>query len=198
MGTSLCRADPFVFPHLCALLPRLHVLDEAPCGRPRCPPDGRPCETRRLCKCFGQSHTFKVCLSAPFLAAMFRSQAAGVAAGGNGPPPIQVRLAGRNWKACARIRALTGANPAKCKQPACVCVCVRVCPPPSGMQAHDDHDNGSVIPSLSTHVLTSIPPNGKPTVSNNCNCAFISVLVTSPCFPTCMEIAARTQAAGRA
>ena len=35
VGTSLCHADPFVFPHLCALLPHLHVLDEAPWGRPR-------------------------------------------------------------------------------------------------------------------------------------------------------------------
>lgn len=113
VGASVCRADPFVFPHLCALIPRLHVLDEAPGGRPRRPPGGGPCETRRLCKCLGQSHTFKVCLPAPFLAAVFRSQAAGVAADGNGPPPIQVRPAGRNWKAYARIRALTGANPAK-------------------------------------------------------------------------------------
>ena len=62
----------------------------------------------------------------------------------------------------------------------CVCVRVRTCPP-SGMQAHNDCDNASVIASLSSGVLTLVPENGKPRVSDHCPCDFISALLISLC-----------------
>lgn len=62
----------------------------------------------------------------------------------------------------------------------CVCVRVRTCPP-SGMQAHNDCDNASVIASLSAGVLTLVPENGKPRVSDHCTCDFISALLISLC-----------------
>ena len=61
-------------------------------------------------------------------------------------------------------------------------MCVRVrARPPSGMQVHNDCDIACVIASLSAGVLTLVPANRKPRVSDHCTRDFISALRISLC-----------------
>lgn len=174
--------------------------DEVPWGRPRC-----PCKSPRLYQLFHLArHTAAApccCIPVTSWGPLVTTMETWLLPTQGAPAGRIHRLYGRSRRTCMCVVYVCHV----CCMYTCVCVCVCcvyvcMCARVSSILAlaYDDGDHDFVISSLPAVVRTAGPPSRKPTVPNRGDGAVISVLVTPPCLPMCVEAAARTRAAGRA